>query len=84
MKKLLKQKVLMGVAMGIALLGALGSKANVKRLPTVYGKLGGQCLPLCSSTFNSVCVATSDDAVYYVGGTCATRYTGANYAIPSK
>lgn len=84
MKKLFRQKLLMRFAMGVALLGALGSKANVKRQTTIYGKLGGQCLPLCSSTTNSVCVMASDDGVYYSTGACATRYTGVNYAIPSK
>lgn len=84
MKKLFKQKVLMGIAMSIALLGALGSKANVKRQTTIYGKLGGQCVPMCSSTVNSMCVAFSDDALYYSTGTCGTRYTGVNYALPSR
>jgi len=79
-----RQMILMAALLFCTASAALTVKAHVGRQTTIYGKWGGQCSPLCSSAVNAVCVRTSDDALYYTNGTCGTRYTGANYALPSK
>lgn len=68
----------------LSTIGALTVKAHVNRLPTVYGRVGGQCLALCTTSAGFVCTFASDDGLYYTGGNCATRFTGMNYAIPTN
>lgn len=68
----------------LSAIGALTVKAHVNRLPTVYGKVGGQCLALCTTSAGALCNFASDDGLYYTGGTCATRYTGINFSIPTN
>ncbi|WP_133177526.1 hypothetical protein [Chitinophaga parva] len=79
-----RQQFLMAGMLFLSAIGALTVKAHVNRLPTVYGKLGGQCQALCTTSIGPVCGMTSDDGLYYAGGTCATRFTGICYSIPTN
>ena len=76
------QNIVMTCALILAAAGAFASKGIANRLPTIYGKIGGQCTALCTTTVSNVCLKGDDDGLYYTVGPCQTQYTGARYQIP--
>lgn len=77
-----KQKVLMMLVILATLFSSFGMRGRASLGPTIYGKLGGQCQALCSTTVGNVCTVPSDDGKFYANSNCATLYAGMRYEIP--